>query len=105
MALATNWIEDGTGDSILRFIRKEAAARQAIAAEVLAPLSFQSDLLSFNLWLPLPAPWTRSAFVGQMRAMGIGIVASDAFTGGRSAGGRSGVPGRPDQAARDTFGA
>jgi len=94
VALATHWIEDGTGDSILRFIRKEAAARQAIAAEVLAPLSFQSDPLSFNLWVPLPSPWTRSAFVGQMRAMGIGIVASDAFT----------VEGDPPEAVRVCLG-
>jgi len=94
VALATNWIEDGTGDSILRFIRREAAARQGIAAEVLAPLSFQSDPLSFNLWVPLPAPWTRSAFVGQIRAMGIGIVASDAFT----------VEGEPPEAVRICLG-
>ncbi len=94
VALATHWIEDGTGDSILRFIRKEAAARQAIAAEVLAPLSFQSDPLSFNLWVPLPSPWTRSAFAGQMRAMGIGIVASDAFT----------VEGDPPEAVRVCLG-
>ncbi len=94
VALATHWIEDGTGDSILRFIRSEAAARQAIAAEVLAPLSYQSDPHSFNLWVPLPAPWTRSAFVGQMRAMGIGIVASDAFT----------VDGEPPEAVRVCLG-
>ncbi len=94
VALATYWIEDGTGDSILRFIRKEAAARQAIAAEVLAPLSYRSDPHSFNLWVPLTAPWTRSAFVGQMRAMGIGIVASDAFT----------VDGDPPEAVRVCLG-
>jgi DNA-binding transcriptional MocR family regulator len=80
VALATRWIEDGTGDSILRFIRREAAARQKLATELLPPKSFQSDPLSFNLWVELPSPWTRSAFIGHMRSMGIGIVASDAFT-------------------------
>jgi DNA-binding transcriptional MocR family regulator len=94
VALATHWIEDGTGDTILRFIRREAAARQAIAAEILAPESFQADPLSFNLWVQLPAPWTRAAFVGQMRAMGIGIVASDAFT----------VAGDPPEAVRVCLG-
>ncbi len=82
VALATRWIEDGTGDSILRFIRAEAAARQLMAAEILPPGMFKSDPLSFNLWMKLPAPWTRSAFIGHMRSMGIGVVASDAFTVG-----------------------
>lgn len=79
VALATRWIEDGTADSILRFIRGETAARQKLATELLPPGSFQADPLSFNLWVPLPKPWTRSAFIGHMRAQRIGIVASDAF--------------------------
>lgn len=79
VALATRWIEDGTGEAMIRFIRKEAAARQSMAREVLGKYSFCSDPLSFNLWLSLPAPWTRSAFVGQMQSKAIGIVPSDAF--------------------------
>lgn len=79
-ALATRWIEDGTADTLLRFIRAETAARQALASEILPPGSFRADPLSFNLWIELPEPWTRSAFVGHMRTTGIGVVASDAFT-------------------------
>ncbi len=79
-ALATRWIEDGTADSILRFIRGETAARQKLARDLLPPASYRADPLSFNLWVPLPKPWTRSAFIGHMRAARIGIVASDAFT-------------------------
>lgn len=82
VALATRWIEDGTADALLRFIRAETAARQQLAAEVLAPDSFRTDPASFNLWVPLPAGWTRSAFIGQMRSTGIGVVASDAFAVG-----------------------
>ncbi|MGA0562071.1 PLP-dependent aminotransferase family protein [Ancylobacter sp. VNQ12] len=81
-ALATRWIEDGTADTLLRFIRAETQARQALASEILPAGSFRADPLSFNLWIELPAPWTRSAFVGHMRATGIGVVASDAFTAG-----------------------
>lgn len=80
VALATRWIEDGTGDAILRFIRKQTIERQAMAREILAAYPFCSDPLSFSLWLKLPAPWTRSAFAGQMQSRGIGIVPSDAFT-------------------------
>ena len=35
VALATRWIDDGTADMILRFIRTETAARQKLAAAIL----------------------------------------------------------------------
>ena len=79
VALATRWIEDGTADMILRFIRTETAARQKMVASILPVGSYRAEPLSFNLWVPLPEPWTRSAFVGHMRATRIGVVASDAF--------------------------
>ncbi|WP_374545706.1 PLP-dependent aminotransferase family protein [Rhodoblastus sp.] len=85
VALATRWIEDGTADSILRNIRAETRARQALAAEILPPGAFKADPLSFCLWLTLSEGWTRSAFAEHMRQTGLGVVSSDAFTA-------SGVP-------------
>lgn len=79
-AIATRWIEDGTADAILRFIRTEAAARQALVRDILPDAAIRADPMAFNLWVELPAAWTRSAFVGHMRATGLGVVASDAFT-------------------------
>lgn len=79
VALTTRWIEDGTGESIIHSIRKETMARQEMANKILAAHTFSSDPLSFSLWLSLPAPWTRSAFIGQMLSKPIGIVPSDAF--------------------------
>ena len=79
VALATRWIEDGTADTMLRFIRSETSARQKLAAEILPKGSYRGDPLSFNIWVSLPAPWTRSGFVEHMRPTGIGVVASDAF--------------------------
>lgn len=93
-ALATRWIEDGTGDSILRFIRAETAARQKLAAEILPAGLCKTDELSFNLWMELPQGWSRAAFAGQMRAVGIGIVTSDAFS----------VTSAPPEAARICLG-
>jgi len=80
LALATQWIEDGTADAILRFIRTEAAARQQMVARILPAGSYQSDPISFNIWLPLTNGWTRSTFNSHMRNSGIGVVASEAFT-------------------------
>jgi DNA-binding transcriptional MocR family regulator len=79
LALATRWIEDGTADLILRFIRSEMAARQQLATSLLSNVTYRSAELAFNIWISLPPDWTRSAFIGQMRAMPIGIVPSDAF--------------------------
>ncbi len=94
VALATRWIGDGTADMILRVIRAETAARQKLAAAILPADSFRADPLSFHLWVPLPPPWTRSAFIGHMRATGIGVVASDAFV----------VSGAPEEAVRVCLG-
>lgn len=80
MALATRWIEDGTADAILRFLREEASARQDMVAATLPAGSYRSDPISFNIWLPLVNGWTRSIFASHMRSAGIGVVASDAFT-------------------------
>ena len=79
-AVATRWINDGTADTILRFIRAETMARQRIAAKAMDPGSYLSDPLSFNIWLPLRNGWTRSTFVSHVRGTGLGVVPSDAFS-------------------------
>jgi DNA-binding transcriptional MocR family regulator len=80
VALLTRWIEDGTADTLLRFIRSETTARQKLVSEILPKGIYKSDPLSFNIWLELPKLWNRAAFVEHMRSTSIGIVASDAFT-------------------------
>ena len=42
-AVATRWINDGTADTILRFIRAESMARERIAAKWLEPGAYLSD--------------------------------------------------------------
>ncbi len=93
-AVATRWINDGAADMILSFIRAETAAQQKIAARSFEPGSYLSDLLSFNLWLPMRNGWTRSAFIGHVRSMGLGVIASDVCT----------VAGTPPEAVRVCLG-
>lgn len=93
-ALATRWIEDGTADMILRFIRHETEERQKIVAAHLPAGSYRADPISFNIWLPLTNDWTRSSFASHMRNARIGIVTSDAFT----------VDGPPQEAVRVCIG-
>jgi DNA-binding transcriptional MocR family regulator len=40
---------------------------------------YRADPVGFHLWLSLPQPWARSAFVGHRRSTGVSVVASDAF--------------------------
>ncbi len=84
VALATRWIVDGTGDALLAAVRRESFERQRLAAAILPKVlpggGIRTNPIGFHLWVSLPPPWTRSAFVGHMRSTGIGVVASDAFT-------------------------
>jgi len=79
VALATRWIVDGTGDALLSAVRRESIERQRLAPAIMPSTGIRTDPIGFHLWVTLPAPWTRSAFVGHMRSTGIGVVASDAF--------------------------
>jgi DNA-binding transcriptional MocR family regulator len=78
-ALATRWINDGTGDLLLAEVRRESVARQLIARSILGDVEFRAHPEGFHLWLSLPAPWTRSAFAGHMNGRHVGVVTSDAF--------------------------
>lgn len=78
-ALTTRWIQDGTADRLLQFIRTEAVARQTIAQRILPPGSFKADPNGFHVWLNLGDGWTRSAFASHLRATGISVVPSDPF--------------------------
>ena len=80
MALATRWITDGTADGIRRFIREETQARQAIAAQLLAPFTYEAAPHAFNVWLHLPEGATRADIIGRMAGTGLGMMPSDAFT-------------------------
>ncbi|MCR4265184.1 PLP-dependent aminotransferase family protein [Nitratireductor sp. ZSWI3] len=90
MALATRWIEDGTADLVRRFIRKETAIRQEIAAQALRGLDFRSADNAFNVWLRLPPGGSRADIMAKMAGRHIGIIPSDAFT----------VGGTPDEYVR-----
>jgi DNA-binding transcriptional MocR family regulator len=79
IALATRWIADGTADALLAAVRRESAARQKLASAILPHNAYRADPVGFHLWLSLPEPWTRSAFVGHTRSTGVSVVASDAF--------------------------
>lgn len=77
--LATRWVRDGTADLMLNAIRKEAMARQKLAARILPAGCYESKPESFHLWINLPAPWEQKAFAAHLAESGVGVVPSDAF--------------------------
>lgn len=79
MALATRWIMDGTADHIRRFIRQETIERQKIAAQILLDFTFQTDPLSFNLWIDVPKLPTRLHQLNQFILSGVSLTTSEAF--------------------------
>lgn len=73
------WIEDGTADRMVAQHRSEAAARHAIAGEVLHGLSWHGAPQCFHVLLDLPAPWRSEQFVSSALARGIAVVPASSF--------------------------
>jgi DNA-binding transcriptional MocR family regulator len=81
--LAAAWVQDGTAGAILSAIRRESAARQRMAREILPAGSFEAHPEGLHLWLRLPPRWDRRDFVAHLRRQdGLAVVPSDAFTVG-----------------------
>jgi DNA-binding transcriptional MocR family regulator len=79
-AVATYWIESNLAEEMLTAIRTESDARQAIARRHLGADLENPHSHGFHLWLPLPMPWTRSAFTTQLKISGISVAGTDAFS-------------------------
>jgi DNA-binding transcriptional MocR family regulator len=79
-AIATRWIQDGTAAAVLAAIRAEMNERQALARSILPPELIRHHPESLHVWLRLPPPWTRGAFMTQLQAGGISVTSSDVFT-------------------------
>lgn len=96
--LMAAWVQDGTAGAVASAIRRECAARQKIAREILPPGSFDAHPEGLHLWLQLPPRWDRLAFVAHLRHQdGLAVVPSDAFV--------VGTAGPPPDAVRVSLGA
>lgn len=79
-AVAATWIRDGSAEKLLAGVRREAAARRAIAARLL-PQARGSDE-GIHVWLDLPGRWSPSALRQAGADRGISLVTADAFAAG-----------------------
>ncbi|MBV6750140.1 PLP-dependent aminotransferase family protein [Pseudomonas chlororaphis] len=77
--LASMMLSDGLDTRLVAVQRAEAAARQAIAAEVLRGLQITTQPHSYHLWLTLPEPWSGDEFTLLARANGVLVLSGTQF--------------------------
>jgi DNA-binding transcriptional MocR family regulator len=77
--VVTGWVGDGTAAAILGAIRRECAARQRLARDILPAGAMAAHPEGIHVWLSLPPRWDRLVFAAQLRRQGLAVVPSDAF--------------------------
>lgn len=77
--LASNLINSGMADQLVREQQEEAAARQLMAQEILGRYKIRSQPNSFHIWLELPEPWTSDEFANLARNNGVTVVSGSQF--------------------------
>ena len=63
--------------------RQEATARQAMARRWLDAPGLMRHPSAYHVWLDLPEPWRREAFVAEARRRGVAVAPAEAFAVGR----------------------
>ena len=79
-AMANRWVEDGTAKRIVKAIRSEADARQAIRSAVLGRADVSTQPGALHVWLSLPAAWPRQHFAAAARRRGVLLRPADIFS-------------------------
>lgn len=82
--LASNLINNGMGDQLVKSQQQEAAARQQIVKEILGGYQIRTQPNSFHIWLELPAPWSCDEFANLARAHGVMVVSGSQFLAQRT---------------------
>lgn len=78
-AIACGWLDDGTVGRLETEKRRDAAARQAIAGEVLAGLRCVRHRASYFVWLPLPEAVRADQVAQALRAEHIAVSTAEPF--------------------------
>lgn len=82
--LASNLINSGKGLELVGVQQREAAVRQAMAAEILGAYEVRGQANSYHIWLELPQPWTSDEFTYLARAHGVTVVSGSQFLAERT---------------------
>ncbi len=80
---ARRWMIDDRIAWSESLVRKEAMARQALAAERLVGHELQAHPASFHTWITLPDPWRPADFARAAEARGVLVTPAESFAIGR----------------------
>lgn len=79
--IATEIIRSGAAEEAAVAQRREARARQHMAAQLLSGLNFRTHPQAFHGWLEVPRPWRRDAFIDHLLQRDVVVTPGDAFAG------------------------
>jgi DNA-binding transcriptional MocR family regulator len=79
-ALVTGWIRSGEAEALFHAVRREATARQTLAALILNEDGAAAHPEGLHLWLPLPPHWQPAEFAAYARRQGLALVPDNAFS-------------------------
>ncbi|PLR63361.1 GntR family transcriptional regulator [Pseudomonas sp. QC2] len=79
-AIAVAWIEDGTVAELEAHKRRDAQARQALAAQVLKGLAYTRHPCSYFLWLPLAEEARADQVAMALQREGISVSTAEPFS-------------------------
>jgi len=82
--IASDWILDGTAQSVLRRKLAEAERRNDLARRVLAGCDLAALPQGYFVWLKLPEPWRASDFERAAALRGVVVIGGDAFAVGQT---------------------
>ena len=81
---AARWLADGTVRAVVAAKRRDAAARQEIAARHLGGFAVRGGPHSYSCWWELPRPWRADTFTAAAARHGIAVTPAAAFAVGDS---------------------
>lgn len=79
VALASQWLQNGTWRTLVDEVRAECLARRAIVDEILPAGSFRAEPEGYHLWIPMPPGLAPAELVSALAPSGLSVVSGDAF--------------------------
>lgn len=80
LAIALQWMADGTATKLSTAKRVDAFERNALACKVLSGFNTYGDARGYHVWLELPESWRAEIFCAATMRNGIALAPSSAFT-------------------------
>lgn len=85
MEIATNWIEGGTAEKLLRDQIAEISRRKELVYGLLDGLTYRTHPQSPHFWIEVPEPWRASDIEADLKLKSYLIATAEAFAVGRAA--------------------